>query len=133
MSRENVGIVQAAFRAFEKGDMEGILRLCDENIEISQPAELPGASPRQHGHAGLSEAFGIWPEQWEDFRIDILRVADMGDRVMVTTLQRGRGKGSGVRVEMPFTFMFSVRAGKITEWFIFMREEEAVEALGLEG
>jgi hypothetical protein len=32
---------------------------------------------------------------------------------------------------MPFTFLFLVRAGKIAEWRIFMREEQALEAVGL--
>jgi ketosteroid isomerase-like protein len=77
------------------------------------------------------EAFAIWPEQWDDFHIDILRVAAVDDHVLVTTLQRGRGKVSGVQVETRFTFLFSVRAGKITEWRMFIREEDALEAVGL--
>jgi ketosteroid isomerase-like protein len=113
--------------------MEGVLRLCDENIEITQAADLPGVSPHQYGHAGVREAFAIWPEQWDDFRIDILRVADIGNRVLVTTLQHGRGKLSGVEVETRFSFLFSLRAGKIAEWRIFVREEEALEAAGLTG
>jgi ketosteroid isomerase-like protein len=132
MSEANVEIVQAAFRAFGKGDMEAVLRLCDQEIEITQPAELPGVSPHQHGHAGVLEAFAIWPDQWDDFRIEILRIADMGDHVMVTTLQGGRGRESGVRVETRFTFLFLVCAGKIAEWRIFMREDDALEALGLQ-
>jgi ketosteroid isomerase-like protein len=131
MSKQNVEVVKAAFRAFEKDDMKGVLRLCDENIEITQPAELPGVSPRQHGHAGVLEAFAIWPEQWDDYRIDILRIADMNNQVIVTTKQGGRGKGSGVQVETQFSFLFSVRAGKITEWRIFMREKDALDAVGL--
>ena len=56
---------------------------------------------------------------------------DMGDHVMVTTRQRGRGKDSGAEVETYFTFLFSIRAGKIAEWRIFMREAEALEAARL--
>jgi ketosteroid isomerase-like protein len=133
VSQENVEIVRAAFQAFENGDMEAVLGLCDEKIEITQAAELLGVSRHQHGHAGVLEAFAIWPEQWDDFRIEILRLADMDERVMVATLNRGRGKESGVLVEMPFTFLFAARAGKITEWRLFMREEQALEAVGLAG
>jgi ketosteroid isomerase-like protein len=129
MSQQNVEIVQAAFRAFENGDMAGVLRLCDENIEITQAVELPGVSRQQHGHGGVLEAFAIWPDLWDDYRIEIVRLADFGDCVMVTTVNRGRGKESGVPVEMPFTFLFSVRAGKIAEWRLFMREEQALEEI----
>jgi ketosteroid isomerase-like protein len=131
MSRENVEIVQAAFQAYESGDMEGVLRLCDEHVEITQAVELPGVARHQYGHAGVLEAFALWPEQWDDFRVDILRISDTGDQVIVSTLNRGRGKASGVQVETPFSFLFSIRAGKITEWRIFMREEEALAAVGL--
>jgi ketosteroid isomerase-like protein len=132
VSQENVEVVLAAFDAFQHGDMKRVLRLCDDNIEITRPAELPGVSARQHGHAGVLDAFAVWPEQWDDYRIDILRINDMGDHVLVTTLQSGIGKGSRVRVETRFSFLFSDRACKITRWRIFMREEEALKAVGLE-
>jgi ketosteroid isomerase-like protein len=130
MSEENVEVVQAAFDAFERGDVESVLNLCDEDIEIVQPAELPGVSPRQHGHAGVLEAFAIWPEQWDDFRVEVVGIADMGDRVLVRTLQHGRGRDSGVPVETRFTFLFALRGGKVVEWRMFMREEDALEAAG---
>ena len=132
MSQENVELVLAAFRLFEAGDVDAILSLVDEDVVVTQSAELPGVSPRQYGHQGVLEAFGFWPEQWDDFQIDVLRIRDLGDRVLVETTQRGRGKGSRVEVEMPFSFLFTVRAEKITEWQIFTRGSEALKAAGLE-
>ncbi len=35
MSRENVELVRNAFAAFERGDIDGVLRLCDEDIVIT--------------------------------------------------------------------------------------------------
>jgi ketosteroid isomerase-like protein len=55
-------------------------------------------------------------------------MTDLGDRVMVKQMARGRGKDSGIPVEMLFTFLYSVRAGKITKWRIFTSEEEALKA-----
>jgi ketosteroid isomerase-like protein len=132
MSQENVEIVQTAFRAFERGDMDGVLRLCDENIEITQDANLLGVSGHQHGHAGVLEAFALWPDLWDDFRVEILRLHNSGDHVIVATVNRGRGKDSEVPVEMPFTFLFSIRAGKIAEWRLFMSEAQTLNAVGLE-
>ena len=93
--------------------------------------ELPGVPPRQRGHRGVIEAFRIWPEQWDDYRIEILRIADSRDQVVVTTRTAGRGKQSGIDVEMEFSFVFTVRNAKITEMRIFMREDQALEAAGL--
>jgi uncharacterized protein len=132
MSEENVEIVREAFAAVERDDMEGALRLCDEDIVITQPPELPGAPREQRGHQGVLEAFAVWPEQWDDYRIEILRItAAPGGLVFVTVRTRGRGKQSGVEVEMDFSFVFTVREGKITEWRLFVDEDKALEAAGL--
>ena len=132
MSQENVEIVQTAFAAFERGDVDALLELCDEDIAITQPPDLPGIPGEQRGHAGVLEALAIWPEQWEDYRSELVRiVADRGDVVVVTARTRGRGKQSGVHVEMDFTFVFTVSDEKIVEWRLFMREDQALEAAGL--
>jgi ketosteroid isomerase-like protein len=132
MSQENVEIVRAAIDAFVRGDDEGVLSHCDEDIEITQAAGFAGYPEKLHGHAGVLEAFDLWPEQWDDYRIEILRIADLGDHVMVTQMVRGRGKGSGVQVEMPLVLLFSVRAGKISEWGTHTREEDALKDVGPE-
>jgi ketosteroid isomerase-like protein len=131
MSEENVEIVRNAFDAFSRGDIEGVLRLCDEDIVISQPQELPGASRQQRGHSGVLEAFRIWPEQWDDYEIEILRIADIGDHVVVISRTGGRGKQSGVEVEMGFSYVLTVRDERIVELKIFMREDQALEVAGL--
>jgi ketosteroid isomerase-like protein len=132
MSQQNVEIVQSTFDAWERGDTESILDVCDENIVVSQPPELPGVPPRQYGHAGVLEAFALWPEYWDDFRVEVLRKFDFGDHVVVTTEQSGRSKESGIEVATQFTFLFTLRDRKITEWRIFMREPDALEAAALE-
>jgi ketosteroid isomerase-like protein len=133
MSAETVRIVRQAFDAAGRGDLDGVLRVCDENIVITQPSELPDASSsRQHGHAGVREAFAIWPEQWDDYRVENIRVlADPGDLVVVAVETRGRGRRSGVEVAMEFAFVFTVRDDKVVEWRSFTDEGRALEAAGL--
>ena len=131
MSEENVAIIRRAFDAYTAGDIDTVLGLCAEDIVVTQAPEVPGVPPHQHGHAGVLEAFGLWPEQWDDFRIEIERiVADPGDYVVVATRQSGRGKQSGVEVQAEFTFLFALRHGKIAEWRIFLRESQALAATG---
>jgi uncharacterized protein len=127
----NVELVVQAFDAYARDDMDAILALCAEDILITQAPEIiaTGVPPEQHGHDGVLEAFGIWPNQWDDFEIEIQRiVADPGDYVVVSTLQRGRGKQSGVEVEAEFHFTFAVHDGKVAEWHIFVDEAEALAA-----
>jgi ketosteroid isomerase-like protein len=132
MSGENVEVVRRGVAAFERGDMEALLQLADEDIVITQVSDVPGIPAQQHGHRGVLEAFEVWPEQWDDFRIEILRIAAApGGKVIATVRTRGRGKQSGVEVDMEFSFVFAFRDAKITEWQLFVREAEALEAAGL--
>ena len=133
MSQENVAIVHEAFDAFSRGDFDGVLRVCDENIVITQPPELLDASSsQQYGHAGVLQAFAIWPEQWDDYRVESVDVlAHPGDLVVVATRQSGRGRRSDVEVTMEFTFLFTVLGGKITEWRLFGDRAQALEAADL--
>ena len=133
MSEERVEVVRSAFAAVGRGDMDAVLRLCDEDIVITQPVELPGVPRQQRGHRGVLEAFEIWPEQWDDYRVELLRIAAAPpDKVVATTRTHGRGRQSGVEVEMDFSFVFTVRNARISEWRLFVREDQALEAAGLE-
>jgi ketosteroid isomerase-like protein len=136
MSEQNIELIRRAFEAYIRGDTDAVLAMCSEDILITQAAEViaTGVPPEQHGHAGVVEAFGIWPEQWDDFEIEIDRiVANPGDHVVVATLQRGRGRQSGVEVEAAFFFTFLVRDGRIAEWRIFTHEDEALASTRPDG
>jgi ketosteroid isomerase-like protein len=52
MSEGNVEIVQNAIAAFDRGDVEEVLRLCDEDILIKQASELPASLPSIVGTPG---------------------------------------------------------------------------------
>jgi ketosteroid isomerase-like protein len=133
MSQENLEIVRNAFDAYIRGDVESVVELCDEDIVITQPPDLPGVSPEQHGHRGVQEAFAIWPEQWDDYRIELLELAAApGNKVFATTRTTGRGKQSGVEVDMEFSFVFTILDAKISEWRLFVQEDQALEAAGLQ-
>lgn len=131
MSQRNVDLIVQAFEAYARDDIDAVLALCADDIRIVQAPEVvvTGVAPEQHGHDGVLEAFGIWPNQWDDFEIEIRRiVAHPGDHVVVATRQRGRGRQSGVEVEAEFFFTFAVRDGRVAEWRIFVDEDKALAA-----
>ena len=130
MSQKNVEIVKAAFNAWSRRDIASMLDLVDPEIVVVQPPDVPDAMTR-HGRAGVMEAIAAWPEQWDDYQIEILQIADADDHVVVRTHQRGRGRGSGVEVEDEIWFVLGFRNGKVAEWRMFGAERDALEAVGL--
>jgi ketosteroid isomerase-like protein len=129
-ARRNLEVVDAAFDAYGRGDMEALVKLADPTLVVSQPAEMPETQTFR-GRRGFIEAIDAWAEAWDDFRLARIRTRAVGEHVVTTVHQRGRGKWSGAEVEGTFTFVFTVKAGKFVRWRMFGDEVRALEAVGL--
>jgi ketosteroid isomerase-like protein len=72
-----------------------------------------------------------WTGSWDDWSIEILGARELGDLVLASARQRGRGKASGVPMDAEATFVFTLREGLIARWQMFSSEEQALDAVGL--
>jgi ketosteroid isomerase-like protein len=129
MSQENVEIVRSAFAAYNRGDLAAVLEAVDPNIVIVQPLELGGSE--QHGHPGVVEAFGMWPQEWDDYETELVRTVDAGEHVVVIARQRGRSRETGMKLDARFSYLMTLREGKIVGLRLFAHEGDALEAAGL--
>jgi ketosteroid isomerase-like protein len=125
-------IVQAAFDAYFRGDEQALLALASPSIVISQFPEQVDAG-QYHGHDGFRQVMADWTGSWDDWSIEIVSAREVGNRVLATALQRGRGMGSGAPMEAQAIFVFTVRDGLIARWEMFSSEEQALTAVGLDG
>ncbi len=129
MSRENVEVVSAAYDAYLRGDINGLLELASPDVVVEQPPEQ--ADVRSYrGHDGLMQAIRDWTGEWDDYRLEVIHMRDADGHVLVTVRQRGRGKASGLEVESVFTFVHTVEAGRVASWRMFTSEAEALDAVG---
>jgi ketosteroid isomerase-like protein len=127
MSQENVAIIRAAFAAFERGDLSGMIDpLADD--AITHRVEPDNAI--YHGKEGFLQATADWIEGFEDWTVTPTEFIDRGSSVVVPAHQAARGEMSGVPVESEVWFVFEVRARKIARIGIHQREAEALEAAG---
>jgi ketosteroid isomerase-like protein len=124
-------IVQAVFDAYFRGDEYALLALAAPDIVITQFPEQVDAG-EYHGHDGFRQVMADWTENWDDWSIEILGAREVGDLVLATARQRGRGTGSGAPMGAEATFVFTVREGLIARWQMFSSEMQALEAVGLE-
>jgi ketosteroid isomerase-like protein len=130
MSQENVELVQGAVAAYFRGDERALREVTDPDLTATTRPDQPDVRDH-HGADGLIAFLGEWAEAWEDYSFEILRFSDLGDVVIATARQRGRGKRSGVPIDDEVTFVFSVRNGKLVRLQMFGDEHQALEALGL--
>ncbi|MGI9557065.1 MAG: nuclear transport factor 2 family protein [Solirubrobacterales bacterium] len=135
MSEANTDLVLEVLAAFNRGDTDAVLDRVSPDVVHTQTPELEGLGVVgiEQGHEGLLKAFASWPEQWDDFQIDVDRVvADAGDRVVIAARQRGRGAQSAAEVDAELHLVFTVRE-KVTRVEMFGSEEEAMAAAEVAG
>jgi hypothetical protein len=129
MSRENVETVRRMYDAYARADFEQTLSYLDPGIDFAQPAQEPGAGT-YHGHQGVIQAMTKWTGAWDDYRIDVEELIDLGEHVLARTVHHGRGRGSGIEVEQRIFQLWTLGNDMIVRARMYYDEAEALEAAG---
>src|SRR5512132_2413955 len=130
MSEENVEIVRQMYDAYYSGDAEVALDYFDPDVVVDASKGRPDLGIG-HGREQVRRVVTSWVGTWDEFHEEIEEMRDLGSRVLVLTVQHGRGRGSGVEVEARYTFLYDVHGGKITRMALYGELGEALEAAGL--
>jgi ketosteroid isomerase-like protein len=130
MSQENVEIVQAGFAAYHRGDLPAMLKRFALDVVVTTRPDQPDVRDF-HGHDGVVEQMTEWVETWDGFSIQILRVREVEDFVILVAHETGCGTRSGVPMDDEVTYVFTIEGAKIIRWQMFGTEPEARAAVGL--
>jgi ketosteroid isomerase-like protein len=134
MSQENVEVVRRMNDAWNRRDLETMLALADPEISyVNSPTAVePGT---RHGHDGLT---AVLRAQWEVLsggRLEIERIYDRGEEIIVLGKLSRLMPGSEDRIEAQILLAYKFRDGKMirAEALGFGPAEvpEALEAAGL--
>ena len=129
MSQENVEIVQAAFEAWNAGDMDAFRELYDPDVIVRIPEGWPEPGPYV-GREAVMRQFEQLRETWDADALELISdFIDVGDRVAVRFIWRGAGHGPESNMEV--TGVYTVRKGRIVAMEFFWDHAEALETLGL--
>ncbi len=130
MSQEGVELLKQSLEAVQRGDVAWFEGRTAPDLVIVQPREVPDFKTYE-GPAAVAEALADWPTQWEDFRMDLLEVIDVGDDVYVTaTRHRGRGRESGIEMDFEVFYVTHGQDGLLARMEMFLRRDQALEAAG---
>jgi ketosteroid isomerase-like protein len=126
MSQENVEAFYRAVEAYERRDLEALLKTCDTEIEWRPSA--PALEPVYSGAEGIAQLFRDADRAYSDFSIDFDEVSDLGDRVFAIGRIRVRDRASGTQVDSPLGSIAEMRGGKAFRVRNFLDPEEALRA-----
>jgi ketosteroid isomerase-like protein len=131
MSQENVETSGNAIAALNRDGVEGFLAYCDPDVEWIAPPDWP-EDPVFNGHDGVRRAIALFGEQLDDFQVEMERVVDVDDDLVVVLCHQSGGiRGSAHRLTSPLGVVTEFRGGRATRFRLYYSWQEALEAVGL--
>jgi ketosteroid isomerase-like protein len=131
MSSENVQVVEAGLSAWSRGDLEGVLELCDPEIEYVTAGVFPGLASVYHGWQGFGRFWQDFRGPWEEITLTPDRLIPTDDDVVVLGRFEARGR-DGISVGREVGMVFTVRDGVAARIATYPGWNEALEAAGLQ-
>jgi ketosteroid isomerase-like protein len=123
---DRLDIARRGIEAYNRGDLDTVIELLDEDIVAIVPDGL-GNAGTYRGHDGFRRMAEHWNEAWEGFRIEIGDPNEEGDALIVPVVQHGRGLESGIELSMAAVHLMRFRADRLTYWRLCETREEALE------
>src|SRR5579859_4111697 len=106
----------------------------DPEIELHPDPENEwvGIDDTYRGPDGVLAYIRTVEEAVEDYRPEVERFIDAGDKVVTLAVERGRGRGSGAEVRSVRTaHVWTLRDGKAIRLDLYNDRSEALKAVGL--
>jgi ketosteroid isomerase-like protein len=123
-------VVKRLFDAFSRHELEQALSLLDEEV-VFQPmtAEVTRAGKPYRGHDGVRRYARDVESVWDELTIHPTQIRAAGNAVVALGLASGRGP-AGSFEDVPATWMFRFRDGRVLQAQIFSNVRHLHEALG---
>jgi ketosteroid isomerase-like protein len=134
----NAEVVRRSYRMLEdlrngRGDADRPLReLVDEKFELHLPPTYSEGEQVFHGRNGLKRWTAVTKEVWDEWRFEVERFLDAGERVGALVHVMAEGGLSGVHLERDTAHVWTLANGKVTRCEVFLERAEALKALGLQ-
>lgn len=131
VTSENVELVRSLYEAYAGPEPERSLAFFHPDVEYDARGRPDGKI--WHGVDGMRRAMTEWTGAWVDWQLEIEGYRDAGpDGVLVLWHERGRGKASGLQLAQRGANLLTVRDGRIVGVRLYLSQDEALQALGLE-
>lgn len=116
--QDNVRLVEAAYAAFQRGDIPGVL----SNFTGDAEWETPGAAKaipyagRKRGHAEITEFFSALDASENITHFEPREYIAQNDKVVVVGNYRGQVRATRREFDIDWLHVFTARDGKLTSF-----------------
>jgi ketosteroid isomerase-like protein len=129
VAQDNVDVIQGAWDAFSKGDIEGATSIVAPEGEITAPSALPWGGTYM-GPEGFQDFLRELLKHFKEFKATPEKVLGADDdHVVVTATIRGRTT-DGAAVENSSVWVYKLSGGQVTNAESWTDTAEILKALG---
>ena len=132
MSEENVEIVRQVYERLNRGDAEGVVELCDDEL-VMDMSERVFNPDTYRGHDGIRRFCEGVSDAWESYRWDVEETRVAGDSVVAMLYCQAQGREGGPRVDWRVAWLWRFRQGRPVSIRFYRDRADALEAAGLSG
>jgi ketosteroid isomerase-like protein len=128
MATGNERTVRLFAEAINAADPDAAVALCDPEIEFLSVLAVSGRA--YFGHDGVRRYFDDVASAWEEWRVEVHRIASAPDgRVVIAMTMHFRGKESGAAFSDQTAHVWTIRDGKLLRNRPYRDHEEALRAV----
>jgi ketosteroid isomerase-like protein len=132
MSEQTAEAVRRAYKAFNRGDLEGMFADAAPEFEYLPTGAIPGAGDVYRGHEEFRQFLNRWWGEFDEPHVEVHELIEASDQVLASVTFRGYGKQSGVETNWSLWQLWTVRDGKFVRGQGFTDRNVALEAARLE-
>ena len=130
MSQEDVAVVQSAYEAFRRGDVQAIFALLHPEIEIYQSEWVPWGG-KYKGHEEVGHFFSKLSESIESRVEPDQFIDDEEGHVVAVGYTLGHVRATRREFEVPAVHVWTISEGKVTKFEAYIGTFQMRMALGL--
>jgi ketosteroid isomerase-like protein len=132
MSQENADVVRQAYELLNRGDIDGLIELVDNDF-VMDMSERVFNPDTYRGPDGLRRFYAGVGETWESYRWNVEATHVAGDSVVAMLYCEAQSREGGPSVDWRVAWLWRFREGTETPVSLrFYRDaERALEAAGL--
>ena len=131
MPEKNEETVRLAYELLNRSDVEGLIRLCDEDFSIDMSERVFNPEIYQ-GTQGIRRFVDGVNDAWETYLWNVTDTFVAGDVVVAMIHCEGKGR-EGVRVDWDVAWLWTFRQETPVSLRLYRDAKEALEAAGLPG
>ena len=130
MSQGNAEIARRTFELWNRGELDEWGLMHHPDVVVDPPDGWPESEQPRSREQWLAQAIRL-TDSWDSQHIEVKRIAEVGDRVVVLFSWITRGKGSHIDLVTDMACLATLQDGLIVRVTYFIDEAEALKAAGL--